>query len=130
MTTVSILSVISALIVSPYLLSVSQCLSVSLSISLCACLFSPLHRTSSPSPNFLPFRYSLEQWSPDGNWSADKYDRIFFDAEISPLGQHCTGALMRIHHIFMIYLAGGNSFLALTNNVICSLLSPFFLPSS
>ena len=93
------------------LLGVYQCLSVSLCVSslyLSVCLLFLLTRKRifSPSPNFLPFRYSLEQWSPDGNWSADKYDRIFFDAEISPLGQHCTGALMRIHHIFMIYLAG------------------------
>lgn len=28
--------------------------------------------------------YSLEQWSPDGNWSEDKYDRINFDAVINP----------------------------------------------
>ena len=34
--------------------------------------------------------YSLEQWSPDGNWSADKFDRIFFDAEISPLDMAST----------------------------------------
>ena len=28
--------------------------------------------------------YSLEQWSPDGNWSEDKYDRINFDSVINP----------------------------------------------
>ena len=27
---------------------------------------------------------SLEQWSPDGNWSEDVYDRINFDAVINP----------------------------------------------
>ena len=28
--------------------------------------------------------YSLEQWSPDGNWSHDAYDRATFDAVVSP----------------------------------------------
>ena len=29
--------------------------------------------------------YSLEQYSPDGNWSEDVYDRINFDAVMSPM---------------------------------------------
>lgn len=28
-------------------------------------------------------RYSLEQWSPDGNWTEDKYDRATYDAVIN-----------------------------------------------
>ena len=34
--------------------------------------------------------YSLEQWSPDGNWSRDVYDRINFNSVLSPLDLEST----------------------------------------